>query len=136
MKTLPRISALSSVWTLTLLALFVCLLPTLGAAQSHSNTLTWTIPTQPTGVVISGFNVYKSSTSGGEVLGSPFATVSSGTVLTYTDTTPTSGQVNYYKVTALCATCSTEESAFSNEITLTTPVNGPPNAPTLTGTAK
>ncbi len=101
------------------------------AQAAHQTVITITPPAAQTGVVISGFKVYKGTAAGGETL---YATLPAATVqFTYTDTTVTAGQTTFYRTTTLCATCTTTESVFSNEISGTTPANTVPNAPTITG---
>jgi hypothetical protein len=100
------------------------------AQAAHQTVITVTPPAAQTGVVISGFKVYKGTTSGGETL---YATLAASTTqFTYTDTVATPGQTTFYRLTTLCSTCTTTESAFSNEISGTTP--NAPNPPSITGT--
>jgi hypothetical protein len=79
---------------------------------SHSVTVTWTASTSP----VSGYNVYRSSVSGG-----PYNKVNSSLVAatTYTDTTVQATQTYYYVVTSVDA--SGTESAFSTEVSVTVP---------------
>lgn len=82
-----------------LLALFVF---ALGAfAQSHSATLTWTVPTEPSGT---GYDVYRAvgtcPSSGIGTLSYTLLNSTPLTVLTYTDTTVTGGTTYCYYVTA------------------------------------
>lgn len=84
-----------------------------GVAQvTHSVSLTWS----PSSSSVAGYNVYRSSVSGG-----PYAkltaTLAAGTG--YTDTTVQSGQTYYYVVTAVNS--SNTESAFSSEISAIIP---------------
>lgn len=106
-----------------------------GGTVPHCNIIGWTAPTQPTGVVVSGWNVYKAATPNGYTLGSPFASVADPTILLFQDSTVAAGQTNYYALTAVCKTCTpaaNQESAFSTALVLTTPT-GQPNAPSITG---
>lgn len=93
---------------------------------AHQVLLNWT---QSTGTGITGNNVYRGTTSGGETL----LYSSTAPITTYTDTSVTNGSTYYYKVTAVSAG---GESGFSNEVG---PLNipTPPPAPTgLTGTVQ
>ena len=109
-------------------------------ATAHSTTLGITPASQPSGVVVSSYNVFKASTSGGEVIGSPYASVTSLTPpITYVDSNVTPGATAYYTVTAVCSACSSglTQSSFSNEVSATTPNPiGPPNAPVISATAQ
>lgn len=85
--------------------------------------LSWTPvsgPGYPPTSSITGYNVYRGTTSGGETL-----LVGLGVTTTYTDSTVSTGTEYYYKVTAVNAN---GESDFSNEIAV---VPGAPSAPTL-----
>jgi hypothetical protein len=85
------------------------------AALAHSVDVTWDASTSPS---LQGYNVYRSTVSGG-----PYtkisATVSPSTLL-FTDTTPVSGKQYFYIVTALST--SGAESAASVEAGVTIPV--------------
>lgn len=74
-------------------------------ASSHSATLTWTAST----TAVAGYNVYRSTVSGG-----PYAQLNSAIVLptSYTDATVQPGDIYYYIVTAVAAGA---ESADSNQ---------------------
>lgn len=105
------------------------------AAQSHSATITWSAAaSQPTGVVISGYNVYRSTTSGTYGV-TPLASTSS-TTLTLTDSTVSAGTTYFYVVRSVrppCTTCSPAEtnpveSVNSNEVSAVIPA-APPTAP-------
>jgi fibronectin type 3 domain-containing protein len=82
------------------------------AAQTHSATASWTASTS----VVSGYNIYRGSVSGGPYtkLNNPLITV-----LTYMDTSVVSGQTYFYVTTAVDA--SGNESVFSNEVMATIP---------------
>jgi hypothetical protein len=75
-------------------------------SPTHSATASWTASTSP----VVGYNVYRSSTSGG-----PYTKLNASptTSLTYTDATVASGQSYYYVTTAVDA--SGAESINSNE---------------------
>jgi hypothetical protein len=77
------------------------------ATQTHSATASWTASTS----VVSGYNIYRGSVSGG-----PYTKLNNSlvTVLTYTDTAVASGQTYFYVTTAVDA--SGNESVFSNEV--------------------
>jgi subtilase family serine protease len=75
--------------------------------------LTWSAPLSNGGSPITSYNVYRSTTSGGEGQ-KPLATL--GNVLAYIDTTVTNGQTYYYQVTA---SNSVGESIRSNEASAT-----------------
>ncbi len=81
-------------------------------ATVHSATLTWTASTS----TVSGYNVYRSATSG-----SGYAKINPSLVasVTYDDTTVQSGTTYYYVVTAVNA--SGEESTDSNQATAVIP---------------
>ena len=77
------------------------------AAVQHSVALTWTASTS----TVSGYNVYRSTVSGG-----PYTKISSSlvAVLNYTDSTVQSGTTYYYVTTAVNS--SGDESVYSNEV--------------------
>jgi hypothetical protein len=81
-------------------------------AVAHSVTLTWTASTS----TVSGYNVYRSSVSGG-----PYSKINSTMIagITYIDSTVTSGQTYFYVVTSLNS--NNVESANSAEVTVTVP---------------
>jgi fibronectin type 3 domain-containing protein len=82
---------------------------------SHSVTLSWTASTS-TGVT--GYYVYRGTTSGQYTKLNPTAPVS-GTQLTFTDTSVQSGTTYYYAVTAVDS--SNVESSYSNQATASIP---------------
>jgi len=84
-----------------------------GTAPQHSVSLTWVASTS----TVSGYRVYRGTTSGG-----PYTLVSSGlvSVLTYTDSTVQAGATYFYVVTAVDS--SGNESAFSNEVQAVVPM--------------
>jgi len=81
-------------------------------AVSHSVTLTWTASTS----TVSGYNVYRSSVSGG-----PYTKLNSSLIAstTYVDSAVTSGQTYYYVVTSVDS--SSVESANSAEVSANVP---------------
>ena len=84
--------------------------PTLTAASPGNATvsLTWTPPGSNGSNAITGYKVYRSTTSGTETL---LTTI--GTVTSFTDTGLTNGNAYYYKVSAVNAA---GESSLSNEL--------------------
>jgi fibronectin type 3 domain-containing protein len=76
------------------------------APVQHSVSLSWTASTS----TVSGYNVYRSTVSGGS-----YAKINSSlvAVLSYTDSTVQSGTTYYYVTTAVDSTGA--ESVFSNE---------------------
>jgi parallel beta-helix repeat protein len=97
--------------------------PTLTSATPGDTqvVLVWTVPASNGGALITGYNVYQGTASGGEVL-----LTTLGNVLTYTSTGLTNGQIYYFKVSAIN---SAGPGAQSNELSAT-PV-AVPSAPTL-----
>jgi hypothetical protein len=81
-------------------------------AVAHSATLTWTASTS----TVSGYNVYRSSVSGG-----PYTIINSSLVTTtqYTDSTVQAGQTYYYVVAAVNS--SDVDSVDSNQVSATIP---------------
>lgn len=88
----------------------VCLGLTGGCkARPHSVTLSWQAPRADAGSVIVGYNVYRSTTSGGQ-----FVKLASGVPeLRYEDRLINSGRTYYYVVTAVDQ--AGRESRFSGE---------------------
>lgn len=103
--------------------------PTLQASGTvHGTTLIWTpAVSQPAGVTVAGYNVYKGTAAGKEA---PPAV--NGTTLvtgtTFTDTSVVPGQTAFYVVETQSTTGN--QSVPSNEVSATTPNN--PNPPVLT----
>lgn len=85
------------------------------AALSHSVDITWAASTSSP---LQGYNVYRSTVSGGPY--SKLSATLSPTTLVYTDTTPVSGKQYFYVVTAL--NTSGAESAASSQVAVTIPV--------------
>ena len=85
------------------------------ATITHSVSLTWTASASAS---IAGYNVFRSTTSGG-----PYTQLNSSVVITtsYTDTTVTAGQTYYY-VTAAVNT-SNQQSGYSNQVQATVPTD-------------
>jgi len=102
--------------------------PTLTNAAAGTGTvaLTWSAPSSNGGSAISGYRIYRGTSSGGETL-----LTTAGNVTSWTDTSVANGTTYYYKVSALN---SAGESASSNERSATpTAAATAPGAPTLTG---
>ena len=92
---------------------------------AHSTFFSWTASASVSGVTVAGYNLYCSATSGGET-GTPAvngATLITGT--SYTDLSVTPGTQQFCVVTAATAG-SAQQSAFSNEVSFTTPSNPAP----------
>jgi hypothetical protein len=83
-----------------------------GVTTAHSVSLSW----NDTGTQIAGYNVYRSTVSGG-----PYSIINSALVVptNYTDTSVVYGTTYFYAVTAVGT--SGVESAFSNQTTATVP---------------
>ena len=79
-------------------------------AGNSQISLSWSVPSSNGGSAITGYYIYRGTTSGGEGT-TPIGTVS-GLTLTYTDTGLTNGQTYYYKIIAVN---SGVQSAPSNE---------------------
>jgi hypothetical protein len=79
---------------------------------AHSATANWVASTS----VVSGYNIYRGTTTGG-----PYTRLNNALItgLTYTDTTVASGQTYFYVTTSVDG--SGNESAFSNEVKVTIP---------------
>jgi len=78
--------------------------------------LNWATPASNGGSAISGYDVYRGTTSGGEALLTRL-----GVVLAYTDTGLTNGQVYYYQVSALNAAGEGARSTEANAMPRTVP---------------
>jgi len=115
--------------------------PPTGLTGSPGNgqvSLSWTAPANNGGVAISGYRVYRGTTSGGETLVTTGGCGGLGAVTSCTDTGLTNGQQYFYEVSAVNAL---GEGAKSNEATATPTAGGCPPAQLLgnpgfeTGTA-
>ena len=82
--------------------------------------LSWTAPASNGGSAITGYNIYRSTTSGTQ--GALLASVGP-TITTYTDTGLTNGTTYYYEVTAVNTV---GESTASNQVEVEPGVPGPP----------
>ncbi len=89
-------------------------------------TLAWSAPTSSGGNAITGYKVYRGTTSGGEVF-----LVLLGNTLSYVDTGLINGQIYFYKVSAVNGV---GESALSNEASAT-PATVPTTPQILVATA-
>src|SRR6266852_4762994 len=88
-----------------LLVLFPVLLAFPASAQTaHNVTLKWVAPAAQTGVTVSGYNIYRSLTSNGQVMGTHINTTVE-TLTTYTDATVAAGTTYWYRVTTWCQPC-------------------------------
>jgi len=95
------------------------------ASASHSVVAAW-LWAQGTGDAASGFHVWRAATCAGITIpGTPYATVTPSTTLTYTDTVVTAGSSYCYAVTAYNAT---GDSASTNQVLVAIPL-AVPNAP-------
>jgi fibronectin type 3 domain-containing protein len=95
----------------------------IATAGSSQVALSWTAPASNGGASITGYKVYRGTTSGGETL-----LVTIGNLLTYTDSSVTNGQIYYYKVSAVN---SAGEGVQSNEVSATPAITVTvPSAPT------
>jgi fibronectin type 3 domain-containing protein len=103
-------------------------LPTGTIAVAHSATIVWTADAG----TVAGYNVYRSTASGGEAGQAALngATLITGT--TYTDTTVSAGATYFYVVAAQASTG--QQSGFSNEASGTVPTDVP-NPPNPSGCA-
>lgn len=106
-----RLTVLPTV-ILTFLLSFAC--P--ASAAPKKVTLTWQPPTAVTGVTITGYKIYRGTASGSEGT-TAFGTVTSGTVLTFIDSSVTGGTSYFYQVTATgtCDVTVWDCSAFQTE---------------------
>jgi hypothetical protein len=86
-----------------------------GVAASHTVNLTWTASTSQN---VTGYNIYRGTTSGG-----PYTKINSAldASTNYTDSTVVNGQTYYYVTTAVNS--SNEESTYSNQAQAVIPAN-------------
>jgi hypothetical protein len=87
------------------------------SASNGQVNLTWSAPSSNGGAAITGYKIYRGTSSGGESA-TPIATV--GNVTSYTDTSTSNGQTYYYEVSAVN---SVGEGSKSSEVSAT-PSNG------------
>ena len=73
--------------------------------------LTWLAPTLNGGSAITGYRIYRSTSSGAEVF-----LIAVGNVTSYTDTANTKGTHYYYKVTAINAVGEGAQSSESSAV--------------------
>src|SRR6185312_1499464 len=90
-------------FSLNTILLYFALAVSCHAQTAHTVTLNWAAPTAQSGVTVTGFNVYRSTTSG-TFSSTPYASVSAST-LTFVDGTMTAptvvnGTTYFYVVTA------------------------------------
>ena len=125
---------------LLIVCLAVLCVPLVAHAQTHTVTLNWTAPPPQTGVTISGYNVYQSTTSGSGYtkLNSTPVSPTNFTTLPLSGGTPGGPGVMYFfvvrSVRPPCTTCSPAEtspveSANSNEASALVPAPPPPPPP-------
>lgn len=104
-----------------------------GSLHAQTIALNWTAAVQPSGVVLAGYNVYRSAISQSEA---GTVALNGGTPITgttYVDTTCPAGTTCYYEVTAQAT--SGQQSAFSNEASATATAPANPNPPVLSSSA-
>ena len=99
-----------------------------GMEGNHVNHLSWTTPADG-GAAITGYKLYRGTSSGGETL-----LLELGAVNSYDDTAVSNGTTYYYRLSAVNAK---GESSTSNEVALTPAYKAAPGAPQrLKATAK
>ena len=81
---------------------------TAAGQKNHGIRLSWLAPSSNGGSLITGYDIYRSTSSGAETF-----LVAVGNVINYTDTSARKGTTYYYEVTALNTV---GQSAFSNEV--------------------
>lgn len=103
------------------------------SAQSHSTTLSWSW-SQGSGDPAAGFHIWKAiGTTAPSTSGTPYATVSSPSIMSYTDTGVVAGQTATYVVTAYNPG---GDSVPSPSATCTTPFQAPAAPTSLQGSVK
>jgi fibronectin type 3 domain-containing protein len=100
-------------------------------AGSGSVSLTWTPPASNGGAAISGYNIYRGTTPGGEA-GPPVATV---TGTSFTDTGLTNGTTYYYKVAAVNAAGTSPQSGEASATPTAVQATAPSAPQSLTASA-
>jgi fibronectin type 3 domain-containing protein len=98
------------------------------AVPGNSVTLTWSAPAADGGSPITGYRVYRSTTSGGETF-----VAAVGLVTTYTDETTSYGTTYYYQVSAFS---SIGEGGRSNELSATPVAPADTTPPTVPGSLR
>ena len=94
-------------------------------------------PAAQTGVTLTGYNIYRTTTAG-QYSATPYASVTSTADLAYTDQTVTNGVTYWYRATATVTClpanpCTSNESAPTNEAQAIIPPNPTPQVPNTPG---
>jgi hypothetical protein len=97
----------------------------IATATGHSVSLSWTASTS-TGVT--GYNIYRGTTVGGESATAVNTSLITGTA--YADATVIASTTYYYTAKSYCPTCSTNLSLSSNEVNAVIPADPQPAPPT------
>jgi fibronectin type 3 domain-containing protein len=90
--------------------LFIVVSAVIGSPTAHSVALTWNAPPPIQGGVVTGYNVYRSTTAGGPYVPIAFQV----TATAYKDMLVTSGRTYYYVVTSVDS--AGHESTHSEEV--------------------
>lgn len=103
----------------------------------HKVVLSAPAPAAQTGVTLTGYNIYRTTTSG-QYNATPYASVTTSGALNYTDNTVTNGVTYFYRATALVTClpanpCTSNESAPTNEAQAIIPPNPTPQVPNSPG---
>lgn len=85
-------------------------------AQPHTVLVKWSPPAAQTGITVTGYKIYRATTAGAEGT-TPYATITSATVTSFTDTAVTAGKTYFYKMTSVgtCDSTVWDCSAFTGE---------------------
>ncbi|OLS12432.1 MAG: putative protease [Promethearchaeota archaeon CR_4] len=92
-----------------------------GSIVGSDISLIWQSPNYTGGVSVSGYNIYRTTTSGGS-----YGFIGNSSGLNYTDTSGTAGMTYYYVITAINTG---GESVYSNEVAITFPNEDTPIQP-------